>query len=102
MTTNKASAIPKELYREGRIDRTMVFQGLESHKQAHDFAQQVLEFLQLDLGKFSKPELDVLRKTITARLEQEFTDGQAVPQVKVNQIVNDAAKPVLAARKEKK
>ena len=102
MTTNKASAIPKELYREGRIDRTMVFQGLETYQQAHDFAQQVLGFLQVDLGKFSKPEMDVLRKNIANRLEQEFVDGNAVPQVKVNQIVNDAAKPVLAARKEKK
>ena len=29
MTTNNAKALPKELYREGRMDKVMVFEGLE-------------------------------------------------------------------------
>jgi hypothetical protein len=41
MTTNNAKAIPKELYREGRIDQVMVFGGLEE-SAAKVFVVQVL------------------------------------------------------------
>ena len=41
MTTNDVSAIPKELYREGRIDQVMTFQGLQ-FEQGRTFAAQVL------------------------------------------------------------
>lgn len=42
MTTNNAKALPKELHREGRIDATMWFGGLESDK-ATQFAGAVLK-----------------------------------------------------------
>ena len=42
MTTNKASALPKELYREGRIDQVMVFEGLE-YGAAGPFVESVLK-----------------------------------------------------------
>ena len=41
MTTNNAKALPMELYREGRIDRVMWFNGLEEGK-AVTFVKQVL------------------------------------------------------------
>lgn len=42
MTTNNAKKLPKELYREGRIDEMMWFGGLEQG-QAFQFALQVLK-----------------------------------------------------------
>ncbi len=44
MTTNNAKALPKELYREGRIDETMWFGGVQG-KQAIIFVQSVLKSL---------------------------------------------------------
>ena len=41
MTTNKAAALPKELYREGRIDKVLWFDGLE-WEAATDFVKAVL------------------------------------------------------------
>ena len=42
MTTNKASILPKELYREGRIDKVMLFKGL-ADSGACDFVRAVLK-----------------------------------------------------------
>ena len=42
MTTNNAKALPKELYREGRIDEVMMFEGLE-FEQAEQFVASVLK-----------------------------------------------------------
>jgi len=42
MTTNNAGALPKELYREGRIDKTMLFEGLE-FTAAGAFVESVLK-----------------------------------------------------------
>jgi len=41
MTTNKAKILPPELYRDGRIDQTMFFGGIEK-SQAPDFIRNVL------------------------------------------------------------
>ena len=41
MTTNNAKALPKELYREGRVDQVMMFAGL-NEEEAYDFAKDVL------------------------------------------------------------
>jgi cytidylate kinase len=41
MTTNAATKLPKELYREGRIDKTLVFKGLEK-AGAEEFVVKVL------------------------------------------------------------
>ena len=56
MTTNKASSLPKELYREGRIDRVMVFKGL-NHDEAVPFIKSVFgtfKGLKLDLDAAAK------------------------------------------------
>ena len=41
MTTNNAKALPKELYREGRVDKVLVFQGLAT-PEANAFVVSVL------------------------------------------------------------
>lgn len=45
MTTNDRKKIPKELYREGRINDVMTFKGLESVKDAMAFAVSVFNVL---------------------------------------------------------
>ena len=70
MTTNKASALPKELYREGRIDKVMVFNGL-IHAEAGSFVKQVFgtfKGLKFDLEAATKAILD---RRLRDELEQE-------------------------------
>lgn len=56
MTTNNAKALPPELYREGRIDEVMVFEGLDREK-AEPFVIEVLKtFKKPAIG--AKPILD--------------------------------------------
>jgi SpoVK/Ycf46/Vps4 family AAA+-type ATPase len=42
MTTNNAKALPKELYREGRVDQAMMFNGL-TEIEAQEFVSDVLK-----------------------------------------------------------
>lgn len=42
MTTNDSTAIPPELYREGRVDKTIVFKGLD-YDDACEFVKKVLK-----------------------------------------------------------
>lgn len=57
MTTNNSKVLPKELHREGRIDSTMWFGGLE-HAGAVEFAAAVLNTFTGDFGQ-QAPELIV-------------------------------------------
>jgi hypothetical protein len=49
MTTNNASALPKELYRDGRIDQSMWFGGL-GEIEAISFMQSVLDTFSIQLS----------------------------------------------------
>ncbi|MCO5157892.1 MAG: AAA family ATPase [Aquamicrobium sp.] len=60
MTTNAASKLPKELYREGRIDKTLVFAGLEN-APAMDFVAKVLDGFH---GKFSEVAVKEIMKSV--------------------------------------
>ena len=92
MTTNKKSSIPPELYREGRIDETMVFMGLETHKQAMDFASKVFEALAKTI--WSEPvEPDF--KELTKKIKMLFSEGGCVPQVRVTKEVHHVIKQML-------
>ena len=78
MTTNKASSLPKELYREGRIDKVMVFNGL-THADAGSFVKQVFgtfKGLKFDLEAASKVILDDVYGTNWSK-NQQTTVSQA-------------------------
>ena len=78
MTTNKASALPKELYREGRIDKVMVFNGL-LHADAGSFVKQVFgtfKGLKFDLEAATKAILDNAYGTNWSK-NQQATVSQA-------------------------
>lgn len=95
MTTNNKDTIPKELYREGRIDDIMVFKGLENIKDATDFSSQVLGslFAKLELEEDTMQEI---KKCLQSRLQVLFAMGKAVPQVTVIKEVNTIVKQVIS------
>lgn len=101
MTTNNKNSIPSELYREGRIDTALMFQGLETQPQALEFSMFVMKNLcTTGVGALTETETKQAKTRISELLETEFLNGQ-VPQVKVVQMVNQTVKRLLNARKEK-
>jgi hypothetical protein len=94
MTTNDINAIPKELYREGRIDKTMQFMGINDWKDAYTFARSAMRGLMDDLGKPtpSTPQLEELSKRVKGQYTNEVTH---VPQAKLVSLVNGLVKEVL-------
>ncbi|QIN95296.1 hypothetical protein DLP3_133 [Stenotrophomonas phage vB_SmaS_DLP_3] len=66
MTTNNKSALPPELYREGRIDKTMVFKGLETVDEATTFLHGQLEAV---LSKVEIKDVDGLRNDLLQGLK---------------------------------
>jgi len=67
MTTNKAKILPKELYRDGRIDQTMFFGGIEK-TQAPDFIRHVLA--SFNISSIDEAAIDWMLKN-THELEDE-------------------------------
>lgn len=92
MTTNNKTKIPPELYREGRIDVTMMFMGIEYEKDALDFAKRifnsVIEKMDTDVG-----ELDTT--VVKKKLKAMFLEFPAVPQVKVTQLIHATIKEMM-------
>lgn len=90
MTTNNAKSLPKELYREGRIDSSMYFGGL-------DF-QQAKAFLKAVLGTFKLPAgmtEDAACKEILTHLKPiEFSDPPRYSQASATKTVYDFMKTV--------
>ncbi len=93
MTTNNVKKIPPELYREGRIDATMMFNGLESFGDAVVFAQEVFAAMATEIW----PEIDVAPDmgALKGILQALFAEGKAVPQVKVTKEVHSLVKKML-------
>lgn len=96
LTTNNKDIIPRELYREGRIDDIMVFKGLENIKDATEFTTQVASNL------ISKLELNdeigtLIYKQITNKLQVLFAMGKAIPQVSLIKEVNTIVKQVVSS-----
>lgn len=95
MTTNKLSAIPEELHREGRIDATMAFLGIESKSEGFEFAKGAFEVmmgeLKTELGGDDYKELQ-------KRVNSLFMDGHPVPQSKITKITYDLVKERVAQK----
>lgn len=97
MTTNKKAAIPPELYREGRIDEVMTFNGLETDDQIIEFAQIVAENMLEKLGCPDK--IGNIMYMMKIRAKSLATSG-ATPQSKVTQIVHNMVKAALLEEKK--
>ncbi len=90
MTTNNLEKIPKELYREGRIDEVFTFVGIEKPK-ALSFCDGV--FSQFD-PKFTPP-VDVIKEGI----DETFNGQKEISHAKLTQMVYRLVKQTKIANK---
>lgn len=79
MTTNNAKKLPKELYREGRIDKVMWFGGLEEGAAAK-FVVSVLGTFKEVEKKVSEADVEAIVKDTFASSKIEGTDPPQVSQ----------------------
>jgi hypothetical protein len=93
MTTNNAKLLPRELYREGRIDEVMWFSGLEK-VEAKDFAAAVLATFPKVKAKFSPVELSFATDTIVAKAMATIKDAadKRVSQAALTKAVHEFIK----------
>lgn len=82
MTTNNVKTIPAELYREGRIDKTMQFLGIEKFMDGYDFAKGAFDAMLNEMQATATAE-DYTE--LTKRVKFLFLDGNPVPQSKITQ-----------------
>jgi ATP-dependent 26S proteasome regulatory subunit len=90
MTTNNAKALPKELYREGRIDRTMWFGGLEWGK-AIKFTKAVLKTFKQTQGASEADAVNIVKWAFLAAKEGDKTPTH-VSQAKLAEGVTNFVK----------
>jgi hypothetical protein len=93
MTTNQRKALPPELYREGRIDRTMVFMGL-AEKQIGAFAKNLLQTYPSAAKKITGKQLEAM---VAAMLDEHnlVVSGGRVSQAAVTVAVKNLVKEAL-------
>jgi ATPase family associated with various cellular activities (AAA) len=91
MTTNNLKSIPPELYREGRIDTTMVFNGLESKSSAIEFAQHIL----ISMAEKLTLKADIDEAILVDRINTLFAGQHTVSQSLVTQEVHGMIKQLL-------
>ena len=94
MTTNDKGNIPKELYREGRIDTVMRFEGIETNQEAVEFMNQVFESVVATIEGHTVITPQVT-KAIQDRVDLLFADLPSVPQVKLVQAVHNIIKQTM-------
>jgi hypothetical protein len=97
MTTNDKSSIPVELYREGRIDQTMQFLGIETYKVGYDFAKGAFDAMLANMDAAASPE-DYT--ALSQKVKALFADGEPVPQSKITQVAYASVRDALAADNE--
>ncbi|QZI85789.1 AAA-ATPase [Stenotrophomonas phage Summit] len=95
MTTNNKSALPPELYREGRIDQTMMFKGLETSEEVTGFIHGQLEAV---LKKVKIEDVDALRNLLHQKVKLK---PQPVTQVSLANLINEEVKAQFLKEKKK-
>jgi ATP-dependent 26S proteasome regulatory subunit len=92
MTTNNAKSLPKELYREGRIDETMVFEGL-ANEDAFGFVTEVLATFGFTLEKHGAATLgSVATKIIAASHKSSSTISTKIAHAALTKATYDFIK----------
>ena len=94
MTTNNRKIIPSELYREGRIDEVMVFEGVEGLNDCTDFSIGAFSTLMDEMKEGY--EVVTVAKEIKNMVKTMFLDSNyVVPQAKLIQLVYSYIKSLL-------
>jgi len=91
MTTNDITRIPEELYREGRIDGTMEFLGIDSVEAGMEFGKNAFIQLANEVGINTQPESF---SSLNKRIKRLFTDSDHVPQAKIVQEVRGLVREI--------
>lgn len=94
MTTNDLMAIPKELYREGRIDATMQFLGIQGYDACMKFAVGAFDSMLAELSSSAEPE-DY--KHLGQRIMGLCSDDDCVPQSKLTQVAYAFVRELLSS-----
>ena len=94
MTTNDMGKIPEELYREGRIDATMQFLGIEGFAEGYVFAKGAFDNMLTELSAESDASS---YKELTKRVKALFHDGMPVPQSKITQVAYAYVREMVSA-----
>lgn len=97
MTTNDISAIPKELYREGRIDGVMEFLGISDADEGFDFALGAMTSMASELGGTIEGDSTSELKT---RVKMLYVDSEVVPQVRLTQLAYNLIREMLSNSEE--
>ena len=92
MTTNNKAAIPPELYRPGRIDKVMTFNGLNSPTEMLEFATQAFTSLSSRIWPNAKVDVAGHMKKLAPSLK---TMPSPFPQVAISQAVLEYTKGIL-------
>jgi len=96
MTTNAMATLPKELYRPGRIDKVMTFNGLETMGAASAFIDHLLK---VKLQKAFPTEAVAVPTWATDRIKSWLTDSfqstQAVSQASAVTLVQEIIKDII-------
>jgi SpoVK/Ycf46/Vps4 family AAA+-type ATPase len=94
MTTNNRKIIPSELYREGRIDEVMVFEGVEGLAECLEFSLGAFQTLMDDMKEGY--DLAKATKSLKDRIKTAYLDvNYVVPQAKLMQLVYGYVKSML-------
>ena len=98
MTTNDAQAIPPELFREGRIDKAMQFDGIPDFQSGYGFSKGAMNALLTEL-KEKSPDVSAFEE-LSKRVKMAYADNVAVPQAKLVSLVNTLVKEILTGTVE--
>lgn len=96
MTTNDLRKIPAELYREGRIDATMAFLGVDGFTDGYEFSKGAFDAMLEEVGNGKKFDLVPAYKELQKRIKSQYADQPSVPQAKLTQEAYTLVKEVLS------
>lgn len=96
MTTNDLKKIPAELYREGRIDATMAFLGVDGFTDGYEFSKGAFDAMLEEVGNGKTFDLVLAYKELQKRIKSQYADQTSVPQAKLTQEAYTLVKEVLS------
>lgn len=94
MTTNDIKKIPPELYREGRVDETMNFMGVEGFKDGTEFARGAFDAMAAQVG--GNVDFTLAHKELAKRVKVLYSESAAVPQSRLTQETYSLLREILS------
>jgi hypothetical protein len=96
MTTNNKAALPKELYRPGRVDKVMNFEGLPEEDAAEFIVAVLGTFVGIDLEELDESDVETILAHAKTLVHPDFADSPHIAQGTLVQGVIQAVKTLLS------